>query len=132
MKILEQRAEKQKRQRKNPRPSEKKRNTPRTSLMHKTPLGPSELLYHKHRPSLMSPTRPPFSSLPLDPNGPHGNAWGLWGNADQLGMLNLLTPSNTTLAAKEIFHGTRISVDWPLNKMSPPCFNRVATKPLAV
>jgi kynurenine formamidase len=126
MKILEQRAEKQKRQRKNPRPSEKKRNTPRTSLMHKTPLGPSELLYHKHRPSLMSPTRPPFSSLPLDPNGPHGNAWGLWGNADQLGMLNLLTPSNTTLAAKEIFHGTRISVDWPLNKMSPPCFNRVA------
>ncbi|KAI5201822.1 hypothetical protein E4T39_05048 [Aureobasidium subglaciale] len=74
----------------------------------------------------MSQSRPPFSSLPLDKNGPHGNAWGLYGSSDQLGALNLLTPSTTVAAAKEIQHGIRVSVDWPLDKMSPPCFNRVA------
>ncbi|KAI4735377.1 hypothetical protein E4T50_14113 [Aureobasidium sp. EXF-12298] len=73
----------------------------------------------------MSSTRPPFSSLPLDHNGPHGNAWGLWGDKDELGMLNLLTPSTTTSAAKEIEHGIRISIDWPLNKI-PPRSNRIA------
>lgn len=44
-----------------------------------------------------------FSSLPLDPNGPPGNAWGRFGTADQLGML-------------EVVSGVRISLDWPLNK----------------
>ncbi|KAG9846793.1 hypothetical protein KCU98_g689, partial [Aureobasidium melanogenum] len=73
----------------------------------------------------MPQSRPPFSALPLDRNGPHGNAWGLWGDKDELGMLNLLTPSNTTSAAKEIEHGIRISIDWPLNKI-PPRSNRIA------
>lgn len=40
------------------------------------------------------PDRPPFESLPLDPNGPSGNAWGLYGASDALGALNLLTPQS--------------------------------------
>ena len=32
-----------------------------------------------------------FAALPLDKNGPHGNAWGRWGPDDQLGTLNFLT-----------------------------------------
>lgn len=35
--------------------------------------------------------RPPFGSLPLDKNGPPGNAWGLYGDDDELGALNMLT-----------------------------------------
>ncbi|QSZ32729.1 hypothetical protein DSL72_002308 [Monilinia vaccinii-corymbosi] len=73
-------------------------------------------------PSL--PPTPPFSSLPLQPNGPRGNAWGLYGASDQLGRLNRLTPENTIAAAREIKHGIRISTDWPLDKPNIPCFGR--------
>lgn len=66
----------------------------------------------------------PFSSLPLDPNGPPGNAWGRFGPTDQLGMLNLLTPPVVAAAAKEIISGVRVSLDWPLNKPSYPSYGR--------
>jgi hypothetical protein len=67
---------------------------------------------------------PSFDSLPLDPNGPPGNAWGLFGPNDQLGMLNLLTPEVIASAAKEIQQGLRVSLDWPLDKPSYPTFTR--------
>ncbi|KAH7310799.1 hypothetical protein B0I35DRAFT_489627 [Stachybotrys elegans] len=67
---------------------------------------------------------PPFDDLPLDKSGPPGNAWGLWGPDDQLGMLNLLTPDTVAAAAAEIKEGLRISLDWPLDKPSCPTFER--------
>lgn len=76
----------------------------------------------------MAPTTPEhwpdFDSLPLDPSGPPGNAWGLFGAQDELGMLNLLTPQVIAAAAKEIQHGVRVSLDWPLDKPSYPTFTR--------
>ncbi|TVY83912.1 hypothetical protein LSUE1_G001006 [Lachnellula suecica] len=36
----------------------------------------------------MAKDTPPFSSLPLQKDGPRGNAWGLFGKNDELGMLN--------------------------------------------
>ncbi|CDM37773.1 hypothetical protein DTO013E5_6303 [Penicillium roqueforti] len=65
-----------------------------------------------------------FDSLPLDPTGPRGNAWGRFGQDDQLGTLNLLTPERVVEAAKEIKTGVRISLDWPLSMPSYPSFNR--------
>lgn len=65
-----------------------------------------------------------FDSLPLDPTGPRGNAWGRFGKDDQLGTLNLLTPERVVAAAKEIQTGVRISLDWPLSMPSHPSFNR--------
>ncbi|KAL8718633.1 MAG: hypothetical protein Q9225_004251 [Loekoesia sp. 1 TL-2023] len=63
----------------------------------------------------------PFSSLPLDPNGPPGNAWRRFGAHDQLGTLNLLTPAVVAAAAsKEIRTGVRISLDWLLSKPAFP------------
>ena len=70
------------------------------------------------------PPPPPFSSLPLDPTGPPGNAWGRYGPTDQLGTLNLLTPAVVAAAAKEIVLGIRISLDWPLNKPRYSCHGR--------
>jgi len=68
---------------------------------------------------------PTFDDLPLDKSGPPGNAWGLFGPGDQLGMLNLLTPETVRAAAKEeIREGIRISLDWPLNKPAFPTFAR--------
>ena len=68
---------------------------------------------------------PHFDALPLDPNGPEGNARGLFGPDDQLGMLNLLTPRAVAAAAQEIQTGVRISLDWALDKPSHPSFNRI-------
>jgi len=70
-------------------------------------------------------TRPPFSALPLQP-GPAGNAWGLYGAKDELGALNLLTPTTVKRAAQEIQLGERVSLDWSLNLPTFPSFNRPA------
>lgn len=71
------------------------------------------------------PDRPPFESLPLDPNGPSGNAWGLYGASDALGALNLLTPAVVAAASRsEIRTGERVSLDWHLSKPSHPSFGR--------
>lgn len=69
-------------------------------------------------------TLPPFETLPLRKDGPRGNAWGLFGEDDQNGMLNLLTSDNTVQASREIIDGTRVSTDWTLTSMSPPSFGR--------
>ena len=68
---------------------------------------------------------PPFDSLRLDPAGPPGNAWGRFGQDDELGMLNLLTPETVAAAAREIRTGVRVSLDWPLTKPAWPSFGRV-------
>ncbi len=72
------------------------------------------------------PPRPPFSALPLDPKGPAGNAWGLYGeDKDALGALNMLTPEVVAAAAAaQIRTGVRVSLDWPLNKPYFPSFGR--------
>lgn len=68
--------------------------------------------------------KPSFDALPLRKDGPHGNAWGLFGADDQCGMLNLLTPEVLASAASEIRDGVRVSTDWPLDRMAQPCFGR--------
>lgn len=55
--------------------------------------------------------RPSFEELPIDKKGLAGNAWGLWGDDDQIGTLNLLTEEVVGRAAKdEIRTGQRISL----------------------
>ncbi|WPH02757.1 Hypothetical protein R9X50_00562500 [Acrodontium crateriforme] len=70
---------------------------------------------------------PAFSELPVDKNGPHHNAWGLYGPKDELGTLNRLTDDIVAAAAKEIQTGTRVSVNWPLDaQLDLPFFGRQA------
>ncbi|KAL4964386.1 uncharacterized protein BDV14DRAFT_200912 [Aspergillus stella-maris] len=74
---------------------------------------------------MSTPTIPSFDSLTLDPAGPKGNAWGLFGPNNELGMLNLLTPEVIKRAAsEEIRDGVRFSLDLPLNRLSHPSFGR--------
>lgn len=68
--------------------------------------------------------RPAFDQLPLDKEGPPGNAWGLFGRDDELGMLNLITPESVLQASKDIRHGIRVSTDLPLDRFQPPINNR--------
>ena len=79
---------------------------------------------HQMSKQTVHPRHPPFSSLPLDPNGPNSNAWGMFGLTDELGMLNLLTPAVVASAATEIVSGIRISLDWPLDKPTHPLYKR--------
>ncbi|CZT16293.1 uncharacterized protein RCC_02135 [Ramularia collo-cygni] len=74
----------------------------------------------------MSIKTPKFSDLPLDKNGPHHNAWGLYGKDDQLGTLNRLTDEVVKSAASsEIRTGIRINLDWPLDAQTDiPFFGR--------
>ncbi|KAK5107408.1 hypothetical protein LTR62_001312 [Meristemomyces frigidus] len=71
---------------------------------------------------------PKFSDLPVDKNGPHHNAWGLYGKDDQLGTLNRLTPNIVLSASRnEIQTGVRIGLDWALDAQGDvPFFGRQA------
>lgn len=74
--------------------------------------------------SELTPEAVPFEALPLDKNGPRGNAWGLFGKDDALGMLNHLTPEKTIAATQEVEHGVRVSTDWSLAGRGRPFFGR--------
>ncbi|KAH7259163.1 uncharacterized protein BKA55DRAFT_735976 [Fusarium redolens] len=73
----------------------------------------------------MAAQNPDFDELPLDKTGPRGNAWGLWGQDDQLGTLNYLTDEVVGQAAREnIKTGTRLSLNWSMMGASYPKFAR--------
>lgn len=65
----------------------------------------------QRKAKIMQKPYPTFSNLPVDWNGPRGNAWGLWGANDQLGTLNHLTAERVRAAAQEeIRTGERVSL----------------------
>ena len=74
------------------------------------------------------PRKPSFSKLPLLDNGLRGNAWGLFPEKDELGLLNYITPEITYAATKEIVHGIRTSTDLPLDFFKTPDYNRLPFK----
>lgn len=49
--------------------------------------------------------RPSFEQLPLHSGDPQWSAWGLWGDSDEVGALNLLTPTVVKKAAKQVCEG---------------------------
>lgn len=78
---------------------------------------------------------PTFDQLPLRPQDPPYSAWGLWGEDDELGRLNLLTPEIVKAASLEIQHGIRIPLNLPLdflarpmNPVREPCTHRINAK----
>lgn len=78
---------------------------------------------------------PTFEQLRLKPQDPPYSAWGLWGDHDELGRLNLLTPEIVKAASQEIQHGIRISLNLPLdflarpmNPVREPCIHRINAK----
>lgn len=69
---------------------------------------------------------PDFDELPIDPKYPPHSAWGVFGNDDQIGTLNLLTPERVAAAAKLVRTGQIFPMNWELEQPSPPLFNRAA------
>ncbi|KAH7141880.1 putative cyclase-domain-containing protein [Dactylonectria macrodidyma] len=66
---------------------------------------------------------PKRSELPHIPGTPEGSAW-LWGQDDELGRLNLLTPERRAAAAKLIQTGETVSLNWSAELPNPPMFGR--------
>ncbi|OAA58433.1 hypothetical protein SPI_06506 [Niveomyces insectorum RCEF 264] len=115
--------------------------TRRTAKIDKPPTPPSEggTEHDAKTTSLDSRAltqRPTFAELPLRPSDPKGSAWGLYGAADELGTLNLLTPSVVqAAAASEIQLGELLPLNLPLTSplvpMNPrrkPCAHTIIAK----
>lgn len=67
---------------------------------------------------------PDYSELPIRKDAPPGSAWGVFGDGDELGTLNLLTAERVREAAAEIRTGHCFSLDLPLNLPDPPIVPR--------
>ena len=71
---------------------------------------------------------PDYDALPIRKGAPAGSAWGVFGDDDELGTLNLLTPERVREASAEIRSGRCFSLDLPLNLPNPPIVPRTPYK----
>jgi kynurenine formamidase len=70
---------------------------------------------------------PRYRELPTRDGVDHC-AWGLFGEADQVGMFNLQTPERVTKAARLVRQGKVFPLNWKLEMPSPPVYGRGALK----
>lgn len=69
---------------------------------------------------------PSYADLPIRPGSPKGSSWGVWGDDDRFGTLNLLTPERV-LRGKECVRTGRVHcVSLELELPDPPLFGRPA------
>lgn len=67
---------------------------------------------------------PEYERLPVREGAPAGAAWGVFGDDDQLGTINLLTPERVRQAAAFIRSGRVFALNLPINIPDPPLFTR--------
>jgi kynurenine formamidase len=75
-----------------------------------------------------SPSFPTFDELPVTPGAPPESSWGVFGDRDELGCLNFLTPQGVVEAASLVKTGKIFRLDAPIGSLQPPLFGRAATK----
>src|SRR5215831_15029916 len=76
----------------------------------------------------LSERLPTFDELPIKPDYPPHSAWGVFGDDDEIGTLNLLTPERVAAAAQLVRSGEVFPMSWELELPAPPLFNRQALK----
>jgi kynurenine formamidase len=76
--------------------------------------------------SAMSPqlTLPSYDELPVRAGAPAGAAWGVFGDDDEVGTINLLTPERVLAATSSIRTGKVFALNLPINIPDPPLFTR--------
>lgn len=67
---------------------------------------------------------PAYDDLPMLPGLDVRVAWGVYGEGDALGSINLATPALVARAAASVTTGEVISLDLPLTLPNPPLFGR--------
>jgi kynurenine formamidase len=71
-----------------------------------------------------SPRIPSYDQLPVRKGAPAGAAWGVFGDDDEVGTINLLTPERVLDAAASIRSGKVFALNLPINIPDPPLFTR--------
>ncbi|KAK6851720.1 hypothetical protein PG995_011845 [Apiospora arundinis] len=75
----------------------------------------------------MAYTFPKFEDLPPVPGAPQGCLWGFYdrdGQKDKIGSINLLTAEVVKEASTEIRTGKHVQLDWPLDSLKFPTWDR--------
>lgn len=74
---------------------------------------------------------PTYDELPQAISGGR-SAWGLFGNQDSLGLMNLITPEKTLEASRLVRRGLTFSLNAPLDFIDPPMWKRaeIAVDPI--
>ncbi|ORZ11174.1 hypothetical protein BCR42DRAFT_332842 [Absidia repens] len=67
---------------------------------------------------------PTYDQLPIDPKYPDKTAWGVWGEDDNLGTLNNITPEITVNAIQSVKKGRAFPLNWDLEKPYPTLLGR--------
>ncbi|OBZ85520.1 hypothetical protein A0J61_06436 [Choanephora cucurbitarum] len=79
---------------------------------------------------------PTYDQLPIDKKYPPKTAWGVWGDDDNYGTLNLLTEERVLSASRSIHRGAIFPLNWKLELPKTPFFERSAIqheyKPMAL
>lgn len=70
-------------------------------------------------------TLPPYGELPVLEGAPPGSSWGLWGEGDLFGSLNLLTPARVLAGVRSVRKGAVFPLNLELELPDPPVFARV-------
>ena len=77
----------------------------------------------------MLPARlPTYRELLARTDAPPGTAWGIFGDDDQLGTLNLLTPERAKASAAEVQTGEVFSLNWNVELPDPAPFRQVPVR----
>ncbi len=72
---------------------------------------------------------PRYRDLPeASTEGPTRSAWGLFGETDEIGTLNLITPDVIRRAADLVRWGTVFSLNWRIDLPDPPLLGRGAVR----
>jgi kynurenine formamidase len=67
---------------------------------------------------------PRFAELPVRPDAPPGSSWGVFGDDDQVGTLNFITPDKVLAATRLVRQGRIFSLNLPLHLPDPPLYGR--------
>jgi hypothetical protein len=67
---------------------------------------------------------PSYDELPVRDGAPPASSWGVWGDHDVFGTLNLLTPERVLNAARSIRTGRVYALNPELTIPDPPLFHR--------
>lgn len=67
---------------------------------------------------------PSYADLPVREGAPPGSSWGVWGDDDVLGTLNLQTPDRVVAARASIRTGRWFSLNLELELPDPPLYGR--------
>ncbi|GAC1535781.1 MAG: hypothetical protein NVS3B12_18130 [Acidimicrobiales bacterium] len=69
---------------------------------------------------------PSYDELPIRKGLPPGSSWGLWGDHDVFGCLNLLTPERVKAGLACVQDGLTFALNLELELPDPPLFGRSA------